>query len=403
MQRRNRLVLSVVVLGTIAFGLLACGDDNDSAADSSTAAESGSFDEATAKSVVEHYADGVYATYQNSLEQATTMKTAIDAFVAAPSQATLDAAKQAWIDARDDYGISEAFRFYGGPIDDENTGPEGQINAWPLDEAYIDYVEGKPDSGMIADVAGTPEITADVLAGRNEEGGETNIATGWHAVEFLLWGQDLSATGAGTRPFTDYTTAANAVRRATYLSTVTQLLIDDLTSMSDAWDPDGTDTYREQFLAEDPADALTKIITGIGELGRGELAGERMNVAYEERDQENEHSCFSDNTTSDLVANEQGIINIWKGTYPGGVTGDGLEVLVTEADSTLATDVDDSMTASLAEIEKIPAPFDQSLTQEAPDDGPGRTAIKTSIDELGTQTDNLVAAAKAMGLTIEVT
>ena len=184
---------------------------------------------------------------------------------------------------------------------------------------------------------------------------------------------------------------------------MTQLLVDDLTSVSDAWDPAGTDTYREQFLAEDPADALTKIITGVGELGRGELAGERMNVAYEERDQENEHSCFSDNTTSDLVANEQGIINVWKGTYPGGVTGDGLEVLVAKADSSAATDVDDSMSASIAEIKKIPAPFDQNLTQDAPDDGPGRTAIKTSIDNLGTQTDNLVAAAKAMGLTIEVT
>ncbi|MFI5044405.1 MAG: imelysin family protein, partial [Acidimicrobiales bacterium] len=108
-------------------------------------------------------------------------------------------------------------------------------------------------------------------------------------------------------------------------------------------------------------------------------------------------------TTSDLVANEQGIINVWKGTYPGGVTGDGLEVLVAKADSSAAADVDDSMSASIAEIKKIPAPFDQNLTQDAPDDGPGRTAIKTSIDNLGTQTDNLVAAAKAMGLTIEVT
>ena len=58
-----------------------------------------------------------------------------------------------------------------------------------------------------------------------------------------------------------------------------------------------------EFLALPADEALTKIITGAGELSRGELAGERMNVAYEERSQEDEHSCFSDNTTNDLVAN----------------------------------------------------------------------------------------------------
>ena len=345
----------------------------------------------------------MYATYQTSLDEAKKMQTAVKAFIAAPSQATLDTAKQSWIDARDDYGLTEAFRFYGGPIDNEEDGPEGQINAWPMDEAYVDYVDGKADAGIINDPAGTPEITADVLAGKNEEGGETNISTGWHAIEFLLWGQDLSATGPGARPFTDYTTAPNADRRATYLTVVTDLLIDDLTAMTKAWEPDGTDNYHAEFLADDQADSLTKIITGIGELGRGELGGERMNVAYEERDQENEHSCFSDNTTADLVANEQGIINVWKGTYPGGVEGDGVEVLVTEADEAASTKTSDDMDTALAEIESIPAPFDQNLTDDAPDDGPGRTAIQASIDDLSTQTDDLVADADALGLTIEVT
>ena len=62
-------------------------------------------------------------------------------------------------------------------------------------------------------MAAFPEITAEALTAANEEGGETNISTGWHAIEFLLWGQDLSATGPGARPATDYTTAPNAERR----------------------------------------------------------------------------------------------------------------------------------------------------------------------------------------------
>ena len=114
-----------------------------------------------------------------------------------PTDATLEAAKEAWLTARDDYGPTEAFRFYDGPIDNPDDGPEGQINAWPMDEAYVDYVEGDASAGIVNDTAGVPEITTDVIVAANEEGGETNISTGWHAVEFLLWGQDLSDDGPG--------------------------------------------------------------------------------------------------------------------------------------------------------------------------------------------------------------
>ena len=37
-----------------------------------------------------------------------------------PTPATLEAAKRAWLLARDDYGPTEAYRFYGGPIDNED-------------------------------------------------------------------------------------------------------------------------------------------------------------------------------------------------------------------------------------------------------------------------------------------
>ena len=167
-----------------------------------------------AQATVDHYAAGVHAAYEASLESATELDAAIDAFLADPTDETLDAAKQAWLTARDDYGLTEAFRFYGGPIDNETDGPEGLINAWPLDEAYIDYVEGDATAGVVNDPDTYPTIDAEVLTSLNEQGGEANISTGWHAIEFLLWGQDLSTDGPGERPVTDYTTADNADRRA---------------------------------------------------------------------------------------------------------------------------------------------------------------------------------------------
>ena len=186
---------------------------------------------------VETYADGVHASYAASLASAQAMNAAIDAFVADPNDDTLATAKQAWLDARDDYGLTEAFRFYGGPIDNEDDGPEGLLNAWPMDEAYVDYVEGDPNSGIINDPATYPTIDADTLIALNESGGETNISTGWHAIEFLLWGQDLSEDGPGARPVSDYVDAPNADRRAEYLTVTSDLVVSNLESLADGVGP----------------------------------------------------------------------------------------------------------------------------------------------------------------------
>ena len=152
-------------------------------------------------------------SYTASLTSAEAMDAAIDGFIADPTDTTLAAARDAWLDARHDYGPTEAFRFYGGPIDDDETGTEGLINTWPLDEVYIDYVEGNAEAGIINDPESFPTIDADLLVSLNEQGGEANVSTGWHAIEFLLWGQDLDNSGPGDRPVEDYTTAANADRR----------------------------------------------------------------------------------------------------------------------------------------------------------------------------------------------
>ena len=315
MATRSLRITAVSIM--LATALAACGDDDDAEPTTSdtagtpsattppegsaAGAEGPTADDLAA--VAATYADLVAASYQAAIASATEMQTSIEAFLADPTDATITAAKQAWLTARDDYGPTEAFRFYDGPIDNPANGPEGQINAWPMDEAYVDYVEGDATAGIVNDTAGSPEITVDVIVAANEEGGETNISTGWHAIEFLLWGQDLSPDGPGERPVTDYTTAANAERRATYLQLTTQLLLDDLASVADQWAPDGA--YRTEFLA-DPALAVQRLLRGIGALSRGELAGERMAVAYETKDQEDEHSCFSDNTAADVTNNARG-------------------------------------------------------------------------------------------------
>jgi putative iron-regulated protein len=375
-----------VTIGVV--GPTACGDDDGGP----------SVEEKQA--VVDQYAAGVHASYAASLASATELDVAIDAFAADPTDKTLAAAKQAWLAARDDYGPTEAFRFYGGPIDNDEFGTEGLINAWPLDEAYIDYVEGDETAGIVNHPDEYPTIDAELITSLNEEGGEANISTGWHAIEFLLWGQDLSADGAGARPVTDYTTAANADRRRTYLTVASDLLIEHLRGLVDAWAPDA-DNFRADFVAQEPDDALDNIITGAGFLSREELPGERMSVAHEEHSQEDEHSCFSDNTNADLSANEAGIEMVITGAYPG-TEGPGLLDLVETVDEDEATVLRDALGAATAALAAIPAPFDQHLRDGVADDDPGRASVLAGIEALDAQADAIVAAAESIGVDVEV-
>jgi putative iron-regulated protein len=350
-------------------------------------------------SVLKHHAELVHANYTDTLAAARTMRAAIDAFLAQPSAESQQAAQRAWRAAREYYGQTEAFRFYGGPIDDE-IGPEGRLNAWPMDESYVDYVVGDATAGLINDRAFA--ITKQSITDRNERGGEENIATGWHAIEFLLWGQDLSATGPGARPWTDFVDgqAANADRRRAYLKVATELLIDDLEYLVKAWRPGSRVNYRARFV-EEGQESLRKIFVAMGSLSRGELAGERLEVALNSQDQEDEHSCFSDNTHRDAVTNAQGIENVWLGRYrraDGGLlTGPSPRDLVATSDAALAERTSARIAASVAAASAIQAPFDREIIGGR--DAPGRQRIQNTVDSLVQQSKDLVAAANAVGIT----
>jgi len=343
--------------------------------------------------VARHYATVVEASYTDTLTSARLLRDAIHAFVATPSEATLTSARQAWLAAREPYGQTEAFRFYSGPIDDAK-GPEGRINAWPLDEAYIDSVKGKANSGIINNRKIV--LSKDKLAALNERGGEENISTGYHAIEFLLWGQDFDANGPGKRSWNDFVDgqAPNADRRRDYLKIIADLLVEDIASVAQAWQANGAN-YRAKF-EKDP-DALRKMMVGIGVLSRAELAGERMEVALDSKNQEDEHSCFSDNTHRDILTNALGIRNVWLGEYQrldGSVLkGPSLRDLVADKDAKAADKVSADMDATLAAAQGIKAPFDQEIVQ-----ADGRKRVQATINALKKQANSLVEAAKALGI-----
>lgn len=351
-----------------------------------------------AKAVVQHYSVLVHANYSDVLTSAQALQKAIASFTAAPSAQGLEDAKKAWLAAREFYGQTEAFRFYSGPIDDDK-GPEGRLNAWPLDESYIDSVVGKPKAGLINNPK--IKITKANLAKLNERGGEENIAAGWHAIEFSLWGQDLSDTAPGNRSFEDFVDGKtpNADRRRAYLVTATELLIDDLSFLVKAWAPSAKN-YRAKF-EQGGIQSVRKMIVGMGSLSRGELAGERLEVAMNTQDKEDEHSCFSDNTHRDVVANAQGIENVWLGSYKrldgSMLQGASLKDLVAAKNAAVADKVSQQIAQSVANANAIQAPFDREIVGAK--DAPGRIRVQKTIDSLVQQSKDITEAAAVLGIT----
>jgi putative iron-regulated protein len=390
----NKLIICISTIATISLSLNSCKPK-----------ETGPSSELK-KAAINNYAAIVYANYSDALTKAQNLKTAIDAFVASPSQTTLDVAKQAWLDARVPYGQTESYRFSDGPIDDA-TGPESFLNSWPMDEAFVDYVQGNSTAGIINNLVTYPTISKSVIEGLNTSGGETNISCGYHAVEFLLWGQDLSSVSAGTRPYTDYVTvggtALNQARRGQYLKACAELIVDHLQTVTTAWSPSVAGNYRNSFVNGDANSALAKIIQGCGFLSKGELAGERLEVAYDSQLQEDEHSCFSDNTTNDIRMNALAIYNVFNGSYTRTdgtvISGTSIYDVVKAKDATVADAAKTAIQDGKDKAYLIDAPFDQQILSSNPT---GRQKIKNAIDAIKLQGDKIALAANALGLTIVI-
>lgn len=442
-MKRKKIIIGSIVLATLlAVATTGCGDGSGGGDAGTTA-----ITQAQKSAVLTTYATIAEKNYEDALADAEVLQTAIGSFTTAPNEANFNAAKTAWLNARESYGTTEIFRLSNGPVDAEAGwvstmygAPEGQMNAWPLDENMIDYTtdaDGNTTSGNIIDTAGmfTPTdgeevnattITKETLAALNENGGDANVATGFHAIEFLLWGQDQDyasfvadtvtngTTKAGEREYTDFTSGANADRRKDYLSAAAELLVDDLQAVSDAWQSEDTNCttgvgcYRGALLGtlsgtdagkNIPADdALKDIFVGMGIFIKSELANERMAVAVLTPSEEDEHSCFSDNTHRDVATNYGGFVNVLKGTYKVTSQGTSFYSLLSTAQKseidTLISTIDTKVAAidSAADTEH----FDYQI-KEGSSNRQNIVNAKNQMRDLG---DKMVGVANAFGISL---
>lgn len=366
--------------------------------------------------VLSNYADIAAAAYEDSTIAARELEAKIDALIGTPSKETLAAARQAWLKAREPYMQTEVYRFGNKIVDDW----EGRVNAWPLDEGLIDYVAeaygtlNPENEYYAANVIANPAlqigskkidattITPELLSDELQEAGgvEANVATGYHAIEFLLWGQDLNGTGpgAGERPATDFDvkacTGGNCERRIAYLKTATTLLISELEWMTKQWQ-DGGDA-RKVAAEGDTDTGLSMLFNGMGSLSYGELAGERMKLGLLVHDPEEEHDCFSDNTHNAHYFDALGIRNIYLGEYKridgsivkGPSVADLIAAKSSEREKALRATIDNTMQKMTVIVEraKTTEAYDQMIGQG---NTQGNAVVQDAIDALIAQAKEL--------------
>ena len=373
--------------------------------------------------VLVNYSNIAEAKYKDALTLAKQMHNSIEKFIKDTNESNFKKVKDSWLLARTIYQQTEVFRF-GNPIVDDW---EGKVNAWPLDEGLIDYVDNTnyypsendfSNFNVIAnrklkvegELIDASVINANLLSSKLHEigGNEANVAIGYHAIEFLLWGQDLNGTqkGSGNRAYTDFNlkdcTNNNCDRRREYLLAASQLLIKDLEYIQSVWSSEG---QARLDLLNDKENGIKRILIGMGSLSYGELAGERMKLGLMLHDPEEEHDCFSDNTHNSHYYNVVGIKNVFLGEYKTIdekiISGPSISSLLSDADNALNKKTKKSINKTLKSMKKIVKSANRGNTYDmliAEGNEKGNKLIQNAVDSLIKQSKNIELAAVALNI-----
>jgi putative iron-regulated protein len=343
---------------------------------------------------MENYAELAYRAYRESLGTARRFQASVRDFTRAPArinEAKLEKLRRAWLDMRPAYGRTETFRFADGPIDfgkqrDGSMGPEPLIDGWPVNEANIEY---------LIDDADVP-ITRATLVERNARDDEADVTTGFHALEFLLWGADTDPEGPGHRPAGDFVGDGAAARRRAYLQAAADLLVENLQFVVDEWAPD-RDNYRARFLAMKANLGVGRMLTGMAVLASFEVATERLTTPLDSGSQEDEHSCFSDTTHIDIAADVQGIADVYygRGRHHQGAS---LAGVIAAVNPSIGARLEAQLADSLKLANALDAPFDRTLA--SPPGSPRRQKVEALVTSLQALASLLRLGGSVLGVNI---
>ena len=366
-MKKGIFVMGLAMMGLLSMTSCSSSDskNGDTPQPTPQPVEEVSIEDSEYDAIINQYVDNVVLpTYSDLKTKNSALYQAVVDFGDNPSNANFKAICDAWLAAREPWESSEAFLF--GPVADLGLDPN--MDSWPLDqEAIVKMLESQQWNEM--------EWTGDYDEDDDAIAAAQNVR-GFHTLEFLTF-RDGQA-----RTLTDQAVdgeAANAVYNASnanawaqYMRNTAQLLVDDVTTLVDAWN----NGYADKFKKHDGGDftsglsCIEQLIDGCidiaGEVGQAKI-GDPYDLYVSGKTNEALYaveSWYSWHSRDDYTNNIYSIRNAYYGSRDGKINANSLSKLVAKYDAQLDADVKEAIEDAADAIQAIPQPFRNNINSK---------------------------------------
>ena len=355
-------MMGLAMMGLTMF--TACSSSDDKKGDEPQPAEV-TIQDAEYDAIINQYVDQVVLpTYNDLKAKNSALYQAVVAFGDAPSDANFQKICDAWLVAREPWESSEAFLF--GPVADYGLDPN--MDSWPLDqEAIVKLLESQQWNDM--QWTGDYDEDDDAIAA-------AQTVRGFHTLEFLAF-RDGKARTLNDKATDDEAAnavynAGNATAWAQYMRNTAQLLVDDVTTLCEAWN----NGYAAKFKSHNGGEftsglsCIEQLIDGCidiaGEVGQAKIgdpydlyvSGKTTEALYAVE------SWYSWHSRDDYTNNIYSIRNAYFGSRDGSVNKNSLATLVAKYNAELDAEVKAAITNAANAIQAIPQPFRNNINSK---------------------------------------
>ena len=306
---------------------------------------------------LEFYSHSAAVRSQLLITQTKNLQEAVTAFLFDPNLDNLDAAQRVWLSAHQSFLEANFYVSATKPgMPSAASGSAGQlphmIDAWPMQEGFLDSLQLYPTSGIINDLT----LSIDEQTLRNQHGitAAEEVSLGFHAIEFLLW----------ARPITDFPVQSELTadqqndglrlhqlsnnRRRETLRLIVKLLHDDIVGQN----------QQPAAEAPQPATATTHNLRGAIQACTEALQSmQRELLLLTPGDEASGHSRFSNSSAQDLLTYMQTLVFVY--SDPGR-----LHELFESLDPELASQFATLAKATLQRLTELDAKLDPSTLLE---------------------------------------